>query len=552
MIAGALVVLASRLLTFPRTPWELDEFLFLEAVRKFEPLRHHPHPPGYPLFVFLGKVAHALIPNAFAALVALSIAACVIGWIALYRAFRNMIDDADVAAAGALLFYLCAGMLIHSPLALADATAIMFLALTFYALGTSSPIASAIFASAAIGCRPQLAVPLLPALAVALFLCFRTWRQRAIAIGAFTVASLLWLVPLVRATGGWNGFIDYEWNQARYVVAHDAAASRGSKTLLRVAARFILRAWGSSITIAAVAILFATGALPLLRHWRPVLPLAVFACVHLAFAVVAMDPADAVRYSLPAMPLFALAAALAFRPLRIPPWLGAGVLAALAVWYVQPILLDRVSGPSPVAAAARYIRTLARNTAVLHQAGMRAHVDWLLPEYPRSVVPGAPAVRMIDGISEDPRSKRFAWRESAAYTKMTRNFGRIVTVDPLLPEERFLPLRGVYPLESAPDSSAWQWLAPDAALRLPPLGKTRVALTFRLSPDAPYEMNTVHVIVNGRDTGGVIVRKTSGAAVVPFGNEIEIRSARSFRPDDALHNQDRRELAVQLLEVMQR
>ena len=30
LVAGAFIVLASRLLTFPRTPWELDEFHFLE------------------------------------------------------------------------------------------------------------------------------------------------------------------------------------------------------------------------------------------------------------------------------------------------------------------------------------------------------------------------------------------------------------------------------------------------------------------------------------------------------------------------------------------
>ena len=546
-------MLVSRLLTFPRTPWELDEFLFLQAVRKFEPLRHHPHPPGYPLFVFLGKVFHAFIPSTFAALVALSIAACVIGWTALYRAFRNFIEDADVAAAAALLFYLSAGMLIHSPLALADATAIMFLALTFLCL--ESPVASAIFASAAIGCRPQFAVPLLPALAVALFVSLRTWRQRGIAIIVFTIVSLCWLIPLIHATGGWNGFIDYEWNQARYVVAHDAAASRGSKTLLRVAARFLLRPWGSSITIAAVAILCAIGALPLLRHSRRILPLAIFTFFHLGFATAVMDPADAVRYALPALPLFALAAVLGVRTLRISPWIGAAVLAALSFWYVCPIVIDRVTTPSPIVAAARFIHTLPRDTVVLHQAGTRAHVDWLLSDHPRQFLgrgmPDGPAVMLIDGITDDMHAETFSWRDSEAYRKMTRNFGRIITVDPLLPEERFVPLRGIHHLESAPDTSAWRWLGPDAALRLPALGKSRVALTFRLSPDAPYDMNTVHIVVDGRDTGGVIVRKTRGTAVVPFGSEIEIRSARSFKPDDVVHNRDKRELAVQLLEVKQ-
>jgi hypothetical protein len=425
----------------------------------------------------------------------------------------------------------------------------------------ASAVLAAVFASAAIGCRPQLAVPLLPALAIALFLCFRTWRQRAIAIAVFTLVSLCWLLPLVQATYGWRGFIDYEWTQAKYVVAHDAAASRGSKTLLRVAVRFILRAWGSTITIAAVGLLCALGVLPFLRAWRRcMLPLAVFTFFHLGFATAAMDPADAVRYSLPALPLFALLAAFGLRVLRIV-WIGTAVLVALAFWYVSPILIDRVTSPSPMVAATRFISaTMPRNTVVLYQAGTRSHVEWLLPGYRRRYLERAmreiydspdPAVVIIDGTTSDPDARTFAWRESQAFTKMTRNFGRRVTVDPLRPEERFLRVRGIHHLESAPDESPWRWLDPVAVLRLPPLGKSQVTLTFDLSPDAPYDTNEVKILVDGREAGRAIVKKTPVSVTVPTGNEIEIRAARSFRPDDVLHNQDKRLLAVQLVGLAQ-
>jgi len=570
----------SRLLTFPRTPWELDEFHFLEAVRDFDPLRHHPHPPGYPLFVGLGKVFHALIPDPFAALVALSIVSCVIGWIALYRAFRNYVADADVAAVGALIFYLSAGMLVHSPLALADSTAIMFLALTFYALSIDSAIGAGVFASAAIGCRPQLAIPLLPALAVALFICLRTWRQRGIAILVFTLVSLAWLAPLVYATKGWNGFVGYELHQARYFIAHDAAASRGSKTLLRVAARFALRAWGSSITIAAIGILCALGIVPFLRLWRStIIPFVVFTFAHLGFAITAMDPADAVRYSLPALPFFALLAALGLGNVAtaalsgrgaaegsgthmLLKWIGTAVLAALSAWYVRPILIDRVTSPSPVVAAARFIdATLPRDTIVLYQAGTRPHVEWLLPAHQKHFLEHAmrrlydspaPVVVLMDGSSRDPDARTFSWRESEAYTKMTRDFGRSVTADPLRPEERFLRLRGIHHLESNAKDGQWRWLDPIATLRLPSLGRPVVALTFTLSRDAPYETNDVHILVDGREAGRGTVTKTPVTITVPSGNEIEIRSARSFRPDDVLHNRDQRLLAVQLVGLEQR
>ena len=563
LFAGAAVVLVSRLLTFPRTPWELDEFHFLEAILKFEPLRHHPHPPGFPLFVALGKLANLLIPNPFAALVALNIVACVVGFAALYRAFRNYVDDADVAVAGSLIFYLSAGMLIHSTLALADATALMFLALTFAALSTESPIASAIYASASIGCRPQFAIPLVPALIVALFLCFRTWKQRAIAIGVFTVVSLIWLVPLIQATGGWKGFTNYELGQARYFAAHDAAASRGSKTLLRIAARFVLRAWGSSITIALVGLFAAIGVIPFLRGWRrTVIPFVVFTFEHLGFAIAAMDPADAVRYSLPALPLFALLAALGLRFARVPWWIGTAVIAGLSAWYVSPILIDRVTTPSPIVAAARYVNAnVPRNAIVLYEPGTRSHVEWLLPLYrsrylDRALLdlydkPSTPAVIIIDGGSRDRDAKVFSWHESNAYVKMTRNFGLRVSVDPLRPEERFLEIEGVHHLEATANEGEWRWLGPVATIRLPQLGKKTIAMQFALSSDTPYETNEVEILVDGVRQAFFRVRKRMWI-VVPWGKEITIKSARSFRPDEVLHNQDKRLLAVQLTLLEQR
>ena len=103
-IAGAIVVLVTRLITAPISPWENDEFLFAEGVRRFDPSLYHPHPPGYPLFILLGKIVNVLTNDPWRALLILNIILAPIGFIALARAFRNWIDDADLAVAGALVF----------------------------------------------------------------------------------------------------------------------------------------------------------------------------------------------------------------------------------------------------------------------------------------------------------------------------------------------------------------------------------------------------------------------------------------------------------------
>src|SRR3954462_9697644 len=102
---GALIVLVSRLMIMPRTFWESDELLFAAAVKNFDPWSSHPHPPGYPLYVGLGKLFNAFIGDPFLALRALSVVSCVIGFLALFATFRRLLDDVHLAMCGALLFY---------------------------------------------------------------------------------------------------------------------------------------------------------------------------------------------------------------------------------------------------------------------------------------------------------------------------------------------------------------------------------------------------------------------------------------------------------------
>src|SRR5712691_13417271 len=80
---GVLIIIATRWASAPKTFWESDELLFAAAVKKFEPLASHPHPPGYPLYVGIGKLAAAITGDIFTALVAVSFIACVVGFVAL-------------------------------------------------------------------------------------------------------------------------------------------------------------------------------------------------------------------------------------------------------------------------------------------------------------------------------------------------------------------------------------------------------------------------------------------------------------------------------------
>ena len=57
LTALALLFLAAHLPSLPPTLEDLDSINFAMGVRDFDVAHHQPHPPGYPLFIALGKLA---------------------------------------------------------------------------------------------------------------------------------------------------------------------------------------------------------------------------------------------------------------------------------------------------------------------------------------------------------------------------------------------------------------------------------------------------------------------------------------------------------------
>ncbi|HYM62192.1 MAG TPA: glycosyltransferase family 39 protein [Thermoanaerobaculia bacterium] len=597
---GAAIVLAARLMTMPRTFWENDEFLFAEAVRNFDPSRYHPHPPGFPLYVLIGKFFNSFFGDPFLSLMVVSLLASVIGFVALARAFRLYLGDPDLAVAGALLFQLSCAMLVQAPLPMSDGPSIMFLALAFLAMARLDAVEegaggdhqrdallTGLWCSAAIGVRPQLAIPLLPVFVLALWRMRRSagaGKQRVAAVATFGFVSLMWFLPLMDAAGGFEKVIAYERKQAQYFATHDAAMSRGAIPFREIATRFLIHPWGSKYITIPLLLCIALG---IWAIWRKralvlrsrdgkvnILPIALFTAIYLIFELGAMDPSDGARYSLPAMMFVALVAACGFGVIQASarsswvPWIAAAFFAGISLWYVDPIVAERTKRPSPVAMAAEYAKAhFAPGTVILYELSLRPHAEYLMSRFPMMPIekglvqyydqPSVPLVLFGDGGSMVPEAKVFSWKWSDAYGKLTRNHYRRVTLDPIRPEERYLPVSGVYALERTIDGEEWRWLAPDATIRMPHQHRGKVTLSFGLSHDAPYDRNAVDVFVNGATAGrGVATRPKPSSLEVALPDvpdvEIRMRSERSFTPAKVLGNRDPRLLAAQLVGVEQK
>jgi len=555
----------------PRSFWESDELLFAGAVRDFNPWASHPHPPGYPLYVGLGKLFNLAVNDPFFALRALSIVSCVVGFIALCETFRQILDDDDLAVCGALLFYFSSAVLVHATLPLSDSPALAFLALTLWA-ATYFPdrateraaIALGLASSAAIGVRPQLVVVVLPIL-VALLLWTRNKRVILAGFISFAILSIAWFAPLMDAAGGWTKLVMWETRQAAYVAQHDAAASRGALGTGALIARFLFHPWGPKWIALPVFFLALLGLFKIRRDVR-VVPIAFLTIVHFVFAIAIMDPADAARYSMPHMIGIALLAAAGLQivresaQLRVVPYVAVAAAAIAAFAYTAPIVRERTKNPSPPVMAVNFIHSHFPNALVLYDLSTRPFADELIGKNDANVEvairrfyddPATQLVLLGDGGTSDRDATTFAWPESDAYGKLTRNHYRVVTVDPITPSERFFPVSGVYALERNAQGEEWRWLAQTATMRLPRVHGSTVALTMQLSHDAPYETNDVRVLVNGRETTRAIVGRSASTISVPIPQnenvDLQLVAQQSFSPANVLHNQDPRTLAVQLV-----
>ncbi len=565
----------------PRTLWESDEHLFAAAVEKFEPLASHPHPPGYPLYIGLGKFVTAFTGSIFGSLVGISIASCVIGVIALSLLLRRIIGDRDLAVSGALLYYFGAAMLVHATTPMSDApgTACVLMALLLMTYFPSeaterTAIFLGIATSAAIGIRPQFVVPLLPVFFYAI-LTTRDVRKIAAGILSFFFLSLAWFTQLVEACRGWSTFLAWETRQAAYIAAHDAALSRGASSLKEVAARFLFHPWGPKAIALPVIFLALLGAVAFVRSVpaegkrRAIAPIA-FSAIYFFFALEVMDPADGPRYALPWLIAVALFVALGLGTVRgslrmkYSPYAIVAMIALGIFVFVAPIIVTRRREPAPAAAAAAYaIATYPANSVILYDLSMRPQAELLFSRFAVTPLdkgmadyydrPDVPLMALGDGGSFASSSKTFSWPETDAYDGLTRGHYRVVSLETFAPNERFFPIRGIYPTERT-SQFQWRWLQPDAAFRLPRGHGPMLTLTFGLSHDLPYESTDVQTVINGVPGPTVTVQHNGRASLaVPLPEtpevEVAIRSARSFVPAAVLHNQDQRTLAVQLLHV---
>jgi len=267
-LAAALVVailVASRLLFIPGVPWEQDEALFGAASFDTELRENRPHPPGFPLWVAIGKLGLALGSDPVAALQLVSaLASLLTAWL-LARLWSAAFQSRSLGVASALLFAFAPAVLFFAPRALSTTPALC-LAVVALEVWTRPGRPALTGGAVALGCallvRPILAPP---ALVVGLAaMALRRERLRGVVLAATVVAVTLalGLAPLVWDSGGPASYLGLVLNQAGEHAGALGLAAWRPRDL------GVVRAVGGSAAALAVAILAVVGWVRLVRR-RP-------------------------------------------------------------------------------------------------------------------------------------------------------------------------------------------------------------------------------------------------------------------------------------------
>lgn len=203
LLAGGVAI--SRFVFRSHDLYDLDSVNFALGMRRFDPWVHQPHPPGYFLYVCLGRLVNLLVHDANLALVILSILASIASVILIYRLAMEWFGARAATFAGLLFLF--------SPLAWFHGT----VALTYSVEGAASALMgtlcwriergkngfilpTAVVLGIAAGIRPSSILFLGPLFLYSLR--HAGLKRILLGIAALGVTVGAWFVPMIWASGG--------------------------------------------------------------------------------------------------------------------------------------------------------------------------------------------------------------------------------------------------------------------------------------------------------------------------------------------------------------
>ncbi len=221
--ALSLLTVLSRLPYRARMLYNWDAVQFALALEEYDVVKHQPHPPGYILYVALGRLVNAWLADAAGTYVALAVVFSGLTTFVVYYLARAVYDRATALAAATLLavsplfwFYGSVG-LTYAGEALCASTVAFF---AYRALGGSRTDAwlGAAYLGLAGGFRQSILMLLFPLWLMSSAAGVRRVRPIAVGLAITAAAVLTWFLPMIWLTGGLGRYLEASAELAESVV----------------------------------------------------------------------------------------------------------------------------------------------------------------------------------------------------------------------------------------------------------------------------------------------------------------------------------------------
>jgi len=554
----ALLVALTRFLALSHSMWDWDEALFASGLQQYDVSIHHPHPPGFPLFFALAKIARLFIHDDFRALRGISLLASFFIFPAMFALARSLRFRFRTCLVAALLFSFLPNVWYWGGTAFSDELALVtMLAAAALLLRDDSRrwtyIAGCIFFAATMLVRAQNVLLAWPWV-VASWRRLRARRRGEVLAGtALIVVLVLTGYGIAAKISGVRHFIyATRWHQ-HYVVTVDGALNPARMPMMSLLQDFLFDPFESR---AASALMFVFSVLAFLRPRRAQLDTVLTFEPNFLLAWFLLSPTGISRLSLGYMAANVLLAAdgmdvvagfVASRVRALPRERFAAALQALFaavvivryVFWVWPGLREVRRTDSPPVQAMKWIRkNVPRGTRVYRDGLLTPFGTYFLPDYD---VVGVEADFDPSKASAEKNSVYFSGQSSSLAQainfrrprkRLWALFNRRYFETSVLPLTGWIRFGGGwYSEEEGDDGDRWRWMGTESHTLLQSFGR-RAQLGFRATfPIDAEPAPTVTVTLDGN----VVDR------FVPTRADVErsyVVSSRSGAPDELVLSVD--------------
>jgi 4-amino-4-deoxy-L-arabinose transferase-like glycosyltransferase len=320
-----------------------DAVQFALALREYDVVKHQPHPPGYILYVALGRLVNAWLEDPAAAYALLAVVFSGATTFVVFYLARDLYDRATALSAAALLavsplfwFYGAVG-LTYAGEALCASTVAFFAWRALRGSETDAWLAAGYLGLAG-GLRQSILVLLFPLWLGATLAGGRRLRTVLVGIAVIALAALTWFLPMVWLTGGLSAYLSASRELAESVVVPTTVWAGPFDTTLRMS-RYVLE----SVLVGLGPLALAAVLLPAYvrrqgwdsREWFLVgwvlPPVLVYTLVHFGQAGYVLTFLPALVILLTRVTIAVLGSALASRPRRRRLALAAAVVLVVLV-----------------------------------------------------------------------------------------------------------------------------------------------------------------------------------------------------------------------------